>query len=106
VKLIQRPPFKSHGAWLACGDQHIHLNEKPVAPFPADKVINPTEPHFALRCGDFHAMLAQLVAAGFQEGGSESNRMRMVVDRDGLAGFPQVFILDPDRNTVEINAAS
>jgi catechol 2,3-dioxygenase-like lactoylglutathione lyase family enzyme len=106
LKLIQRPPFKSLGAWLACGSQHIHLNEKPVAPFPADKIINPTEPHFALRCGDFDAKLAQLAAAGFREGGSETDRMRMVVDRDGPAGFPQVFILDPDRNTVEINAAS
>jgi glyoxylase I family protein len=32
--------------------------------------------------------------------------MRMLVDRHGPAGFPQVFILDPDRNTVEINAAA
>jgi catechol 2,3-dioxygenase-like lactoylglutathione lyase family enzyme len=103
---MQRPPFKSQGAWLACGSQHVHLNEKPVAPFPADKVINPTEPHFALRCGDFNGMLAQLAAAGFQEGGSESDPKRMMVDRHGPAGFPQVFILDPDRNTVEINAAT
>lgn len=106
LSLMQRPPFKSRGAWLACGSQHLHLNEKPVAPFPADKVINPTEAHFALRCGDFDGMLAQLVAAGFHEQGPATDPMRMLVDRHGPAGFPQVFVLDPDRNTVEINAAA
>jgi glyoxylase I family protein len=83
----------------------VHLNEKTVAPFPADQVINPTEPHFAIRCSTFTGMLSQLAAAGFHETGSETDPMRMVVDRTGPAGFPQVFILYPDRNTVEINAA-
>ena len=106
LAVLQRPPFRSRGAWLACGAQHIHLNEKTVAPFPQDKVINPTEPHFAIRCADFDGMIAQLSAAGFHEAGDETGPMRMVLDRHGPAGFPQVFLLDPDRNTVEINAAS
>ena len=105
LSVLQRPPFRSRGAWLACGAQHIHLNEKTVAPFPQDKVINPTEPHFALRCADFDAMITRLSAAGFQEAGDDIDPMRMVLDRNGPAGFPQVFLLDPDRNTVEINAA-
>jgi hypothetical protein len=28
-----------------------------------------------------------------------------MVRRDGPAGFPQLFILDPDRNIIEINGA-
>jgi catechol 2,3-dioxygenase-like lactoylglutathione lyase family enzyme len=106
LSVLERPAFRSKGAWLACGHQHVHLNAKPVAPYAADKVINPTEPHFAIRCDDFKAMLARLAAAGFRDDADESDPMRMFVDRDGPAGFPQVFILDPDRNTVEINAAS
>jgi catechol 2,3-dioxygenase-like lactoylglutathione lyase family enzyme len=106
LSVLQRPPFKSQGAWLGCGSQHVHLNAKALPPFPANKVINPTEPHFAIRCDAFDVMLALLVAAGFREALPETDPMRMMVDRAGPAGFPQVFILDPDRNTVEINAAS
>ncbi len=25
--------------------------------------------------------------------------------REGLAGFPQLYLLDPDLNTIEVNAA-
>jgi hypothetical protein len=31
--------------------------------------------------------------------------MRVMVRCDGPAGFPQLFILDPDRNIIEINGA-
>jgi glyoxylase I family protein len=88
LSVLQRPPFKSQGAWLACGPQHVHLNAKALPPFPADKVINPTEPHFAIRCDDFEVILAYLVTAGFRETLPESDPLRMV------------------GNTVEINAAS
>jgi hypothetical protein len=28
-----------------------------------------------------------------------------MIRRDGPAGFPQLFLLDPDRNIIEINGA-
>ena len=31
--------------------------------------------------------------------------MRVMVRRDGPAGFPELSILDPDRNIIEINGA-
>ena len=31
--------------------------------------------------------------------------MRVMVRRGGPAGFPQLFVLDPDRNIIEINGA-
>jgi len=31
--------------------------------------------------------------------------MRVMVRRNGLAGFPQLFLLDHDRNIIEINGA-
>ena len=29
----------------------------------------------------------------------------MLVVREGIAGFPQLYLLDPDFNTIEVNAA-
>ena len=58
------------------------------------------------RCGVFDGALAQLLAAACYETGSEIDPMRTLVDRQGPQGFPQVFLLDPDRDTVEINAAA
>ena len=31
--------------------------------------------------------------------------MRLIIRRNGPAGFPQLFLLDPDCNIVEINGA-
>ena len=31
--------------------------------------------------------------------------MRIIVRRKGPAGYPQLFLLDPDRNIIELNGA-
>ncbi len=31
--------------------------------------------------------------------------MRVMIRRNGRADFPQLFLLDPDRNIIEINGA-
>ena len=31
--------------------------------------------------------------------------MRLLVKRSGLAGFPQLYLIDPDRNVIEVNGA-
>jgi hypothetical protein len=49
--------------------------------------------------------LATLTANGFREDAAEDDPLRVMVRRDGPAGFPQLFILDPDRNIVEIKGA-
>jgi hypothetical protein len=40
-----------------------------------------------------------------REDAAEDDPMRIMVRRDGPAGFPQLFVLDPDRNIIEINGA-
>ena len=61
--------------------------------------------HFAFRTDDFDGALATLTANGFREDAAEDDPMRVMVRRNGLAGFPQLYLLDPDRNIIEINGA-
>jgi glyoxylase I family protein len=62
--------------------------------------------HFAFRTDDFDGALAALTAGGFREDAAEDDPMRVIVRRNGPAGFPQLFLLDPDRNIIEINGAA
>jgi catechol 2,3-dioxygenase-like lactoylglutathione lyase family enzyme len=101
---IKRPPFKSDGAWLACGDQQVHLNPKPLSNFDLARKFNPTEPHFALRTDDLAEMIKRLAQQGYNENQADDDPKRLITDLNGLAGFPQIFVFDPDRNLVEINA--
>jgi hypothetical protein len=32
--------------------------------------------------------------------------MRILVNRSGMAGFLQLYVLDPDRNIIEVNTAA
>ena len=61
--------------------------------------------HFALRTDDFDAVLKKLVGMGFTENADPDDRKQMLVIRNSPAGFPQLYILDPDLNIVEINGA-
>jgi catechol 2,3-dioxygenase-like lactoylglutathione lyase family enzyme len=103
---LVRPPFRSSGAWLACGTQQVHLNLKPLSSFDPERAFNPTEPHFAIRVDDLGKMIATLNQHGYSESLGESDAKRLFLDLHGLAGFPQVFVFDPDRNLVEINAST
>ena len=49
--------------------------------------------------------VAHLKTVGFHETEDENNPRRMIVKRTGPAGFPQVYVMDPDGNVIEINAA-
>ena len=44
-----------------------------------------------------------LTVNGFREDAAENDPMRVIVRR---TGFPQLFLLDPDRNIIEINGAA
>jgi hypothetical protein len=71
----------------------------------AAAVASGADCHFAFRTDDFDGGLATLTVNGFREEAAEDDPMRVMVRRDGPAGFPQLFILDPDRNIIEINGA-
>ena len=104
LTIIDRPPFKSRGAWLACGALQVHLILYPPGSFRTGN-INSADCHFAFRTDDFDGALATLTANGFREDAAEDDPMRVMIRRNGRADFPQLFLLDPDRNIIEINGA-
>ena len=104
LRIIERRPFKSAGAWLACGALRVHLTLYPSGSFRTGNVVA-ADCHFAFRTDDFEGALAMLTVNGFREDAAEDDPMRVMVRRDGPAGFPQLFLLDPDRNIIEINGA-
>ena len=82
----------------------VHLILYPTGSFRTGNIAA-ADCHFAFRTDDFDGALATLTANGFREDAAEDDPMRVMVRRDGPAGFPQLFILDPDRNIIEINGA-
>jgi catechol 2,3-dioxygenase-like lactoylglutathione lyase family enzyme len=104
LTIIERPPFKNAGAWLGCGALQVHLSVHPPGSFRTGNVDG-ADTHFAFRTDDFDSALATLTANGFREDGAEDDPMHVMVRRNGPAGFPQLFLLDPDRNIIGINGA-
>lgn len=101
---LERPPFKSVGAWLAAGPLQVHLIEHPGT-FRQRPEIDGDDAHFALNTRDFDGFIAHAESRGFREDAANDDPKRMLVRRQGLAGFPQVYVLDPDRNIIEVNGA-
>ena len=100
---LERPPFSIGGAWLGAGDQQVHLVVHPEGTF-RDRGIDRNDGHFAFRTDDFEAAVSRLAALGFGENAQDEDR-RVEIYRTGIAGFPQLYMCDPDRNIVEINGA-
>jgi glyoxylase I family protein len=100
---IARPPFPFDGAWYRVGDRDFHLIVASDPTFRNGKGINSQDGHFALRVKSFRRTLDFLESKGFRVGHHEPTRS-MRVNADSVAGFPQIYILDPDRNVIEINA--
>ena len=105
LKQLQRPAFSSTGAWFACGTQQIHLIVNPDGTLRQSATIDTTDGHFAFRADDFEGCIRGLIAKGFREDAPEGDPFRLRLRRDGPAGFPQAYLLDPDRNIIEVNGA-
>jgi catechol 2,3-dioxygenase-like lactoylglutathione lyase family enzyme len=106
---IERPPFQFPGAWYRAGDRDVHLIVGMRSTFREGKGIDSRDAHLAIRVKSYRAAVAHLEALGYTEAepnapaGDPFRTMRL--NPRGTAGFPQIYILDPDRNLVEINAA-
>jgi catechol 2,3-dioxygenase-like lactoylglutathione lyase family enzyme len=104
---IGRPPFPFPGAWFALGPaQQLHLLVHSPATLRGDSPIDSRDNHFALRVPSYRAAVDHLRSRGFSEHAPESDPMRMVLSPHATAGFPQIYILDPDHHVIEINAAA
>jgi glyoxylase I family protein len=101
---IARPPFPIPGQWLGVGALQVHLTVYPAGNF-RQKPVDNDDIHFAFRTTDFEAFITRAKSMGFVEDGAPDDPKRMIVKRQGMAGFPQVYLLDPDRNIIEVNGA-
>lgn len=100
-----RPPFDFPGAWFQLGPhQALHLIVHPHSTFRTGKGVDGRDIHYAIRVKSYREALEHLRAKGFREDASEFDLMRMRTSPHATAGFPQIYILDPDRNMIEINA--
>jgi catechol 2,3-dioxygenase-like lactoylglutathione lyase family enzyme len=110
-----RPKFDFDGAWYKVGDRMIHLIVPEAADDPtyrSNKAIDSHDAHCAIRVESFAGAIAHLEAKGYRRTSdrnpapSAANPLPMRVNAAGKAGFPQIYVLDPDRNLIEINAAT
>ncbi len=101
---LPRPDFPFEGAWFAVGaEQQLHLivHDRPTLRAGG---VDGKDHHFALRVPGYEAMRQHLLAHGFREDLDADDPMLMRASPAPVAGFPQIFILDPDRHVIEINA--
>ena len=103
---IARPNFGFPGAWFQLGEtQQLHLIVHSAATFREGKGLDTRDSHFAVRVADYWATAEFLKSRGYREDGVDEFH-RLILNPHATAGFPQIYILDPDRHVIEINAAS
>jgi len=100
---ITRPTLPFASAWYRIGHQELHLIVSRDPTFRAGKGVTLEDGHFALRVRSYRAVLAHLESKGFRATTDEPGRS-MRVNPSSVTGYPQIHILDPDRNVIEINA--
>jgi glyoxylase I family protein len=107
LKEIARPPFPFPGAWFQVGEsQHVHLIVHDGATFRGMKGIDTRDSHFAVRVRSYREAVEYLQSLGYREDAGELDIMTLKLQPHATAGFPQIYILDPDRHVIEINAES
>jgi catechol 2,3-dioxygenase-like lactoylglutathione lyase family enzyme len=104
---ITRPPFNFPGAWFQLGaHQQLHLIVHTNPTFRTGKPLDTRDVHFAIRVDDYWPTVEFLRSRGYHEDAPANDLLRLSVNPRATAGFPQMYILDPDRHVIEINAAS
>ena len=100
---IERPPFDFPGAWFQLGDRQLHLIVHNHSTFREGKAVDSRDIHFAIRVDSYRETREFLRSKGFHpEAGDEFKKMKE--DPHSTAGWPQLYIMDPDRNVIELNA--
>jgi glyoxylase I family protein len=105
LREIERPPFDFPGAWFAMGDGQLHLIGDSRNPtFRTEKRVDSRDVHFAVRVASYRDALGFLESKGYRADADGLDSQAMIVRPHATAGFPQIYILDPDRHVIEINA--
>jgi len=95
LKEIERPAFDFAGAWYAAGDtgQQLHLIVHDGETLRTGD-IHTRDGHFAMRVPSYKAAKLWLDGQGVPYEARPYAK----------AGFPQIYVLDPDNNIIELNA--
>ncbi len=102
---VPRPDFDFPGAWFGIGKtQQLHLIVFTEQTFRTGKALATRDIHLAVRVGSYQDTLRFLRSKGYDENNPD-DFLRLILQPKGRAGFPQIYILDPDRHIIEINAA-
>jgi len=93
---IPRPAFDFAGAWFRAGPQQIHLivRGQTHVRHDQDDDLNTRGDHFALRVRSYRETVEHLRAVGIAFEERPHNK----------TPWPQIYILDPDGHTIELNA--
>jgi glyoxylase I family protein len=102
---VERPAFPIAGRWFRSGTVEVHLIDRPDGTFRPAFFIDHNDIHFAMRVPDFEAEISRLKKLGYEEDEGQAGGKHLRVNRHGKAGYPQVFLIDPDNHVIEINAA-
>ena len=86
----ERPDFGFPGMWYQLGEGPLHLIQRERTAGPDnDATINAADPHFAIQVDDLEGLRRRIQAAGAE-----------MLD----FGSGQLWVHDPDGNTVELRA--
>jgi glyoxylase I family protein len=103
LREVARPPFSFPGAWYQLGDRRLHLIQGDRSTFRTGKTVDSRDIHFAIRVRSYREALDHFRAHGYRTD-ADDDLLKMRENPTSVAGFPQIYVLDPDRNVVEINA--
>ena len=101
---VARPPFPFPGAWFRLGDRELHLIAGEGAVPRGAEDADPRRLHFAVRVASFWKALEHLHERGYREDAREGDPTRVLALPRSVVGYPQLYVLDPDRHLIEINA--
>jgi glyoxylase I family protein len=91
---IGRPAFDTRGIWYRIGELQVHLTHSPQAETLRTGDPVGTDGHFAVWVKSYRAAVQWLTERGIP----------CKTQPQSVAGFAQIWILDPDHNIIELDA--
>ncbi len=104
LREIDRPPFGFPGCWFQLGDRQLHLIQRDDGSARRGRGVDSRDIHFAIRVRSYARALETLRSRGYRDDRHNNDLLKMKVSPGATAGFPQIFIMDPDRHVIEVNA--